>query len=181
MTFSVGMRAPSQAELLLDFAEFLAEPLGEEQRYVDPDLRPATRAGEIDADALARVRAAMPHFSNVDNAVLARWFGCFITRYRAAHEAAAPARPISAAQLAAKLGGADVLRNPWSRTAWTPHARGALLFIAGQAYPCPLALARLLAGEREISGRKLLHLGAASVQLLSDLINDGHLQLSQRR
>ncbi len=40
MTYSIGMRAPSQAELLVDFAETLAEGLPENARLSDPDLAP---------------------------------------------------------------------------------------------------------------------------------------------
>ncbi len=182
MTFSVGMRAPAQAELLLDFAECLADAMGEERRYVDPDLAPSKNSGEIDAAALARARAAMPHFSNVDNATLARWFGCFITRYRAAHEAAPAARSITVAQLAVKLPRASLLRNPWSRMAWTRQGRNALLFIAGHAHTCPLALARLLSGAREISGTELQRCaGETGLSVVADLVNAGHLQLSRQR
>ncbi|MEO8161592.1 MAG: cupin domain-containing protein, partial [Arenimonas sp.] len=38
MTFSIGMRAPSRAELLVDLVEELAASLPEESRYADPDL-----------------------------------------------------------------------------------------------------------------------------------------------
>ena len=182
MTFSVGMRAPAQAELLLDFAEHLADAMSEERRYADPDLAPSKNAGEIDAAALARARAAMPHFSNVDNATLARWFGCFITRYRAAHEAAPGARSITVAQLAVKLSRMRLLRNPWSRMAWTRQGRNALLFVAGHAHACPLALARLLAGVREISGTELQRCaGETGLSVVAELVNAGHLQLSRQR
>ncbi len=182
MTLSVGMRAPSQAELLLDFAEFLAEPLGEEARYADADLAPPKDMNEIDAAALARVRAATPHFSNVDNVILAHWFGCFITRYRAAHEAAPRTRPLTVAQLATKLPGARLVRNPWSRIAWSQQGREALLFVAGHARTCPLALARLLAGTREIAGSDLQkYAGKSGVAVVADLVNAGHLQLSRQR
>jgi 50S ribosomal protein L16 3-hydroxylase len=60
LTFSVGMRAPSQAELLVDFAEHLAERLPESNRYADPDLVPVREDGEIDAAALARVARSLP-------------------------------------------------------------------------------------------------------------------------
>jgi 50S ribosomal protein L16 3-hydroxylase len=62
LTYSVGMRAPSQAELLVDFAEYLAEALPESQRLADPDLMPARSDGEIDDAALARVAEALPWF-----------------------------------------------------------------------------------------------------------------------
>jgi 50S ribosomal protein L16 3-hydroxylase len=62
MTYSIGMRAPSQAELLIDFAETLAESVPETSRLKDPDLRPSRGDGEIDEAAIGRVMAAMPWF-----------------------------------------------------------------------------------------------------------------------
>ena len=174
-TFSIGMRAPSQAELLLDFSEFLAEPLDEAARYADPGLRPVRNAGEIDAAALARVRAAMPHFSNVDNATFVRWFGCFITRYRAAHTAKPTPRAVTATQLLSKLQRARLLRNPFSRFAWTRNGRDALLFVAGECFACSIALARALCARREFGGTALARLGA--YETLATLVNDGHLRL----
>ncbi len=175
MTFSVGMRAPSQAELLLDFSEFLAEPLGEERRFSDPDLQPVRAAGEIDAAALARVRAAMPQFAIVDNATLLRWFGRFITRYRCGHSAIPVARPLTPAQLAAKLPSARLLRNPFSRFAWARQGRGALLFVAGECHACPPALARMLCASRKLDGVALARTDFR--ETLTTLANAGHLQI----
>jgi 50S ribosomal protein L16 3-hydroxylase len=62
MTYSIGMRAPSQAELLVDFAETLAESVPETSRLTDPDLLPSRGDGEIDDAAIARVMGAMPWF-----------------------------------------------------------------------------------------------------------------------
>lgn len=174
-TFSVGMRAPSQAELLLDFSEFLAEPLGEEQRLSDPDLLPVRNIGEIDAAAISRVRAAMPHFSSVDNVTIARWFGCFITRYRSAQIAVSPQRPLSPAQLAKRLPSARLLRNPFSRFSWTRLGRGALLFVAGESHACSISLAQALCARRELEGASLARLGGQ--ETLATLVNGGHLRL----
>ncbi|MEP7044800.1 MAG: cupin domain-containing protein [Dokdonella sp.] len=60
MTYSIGMRAPSQAELLIDFADTLAEVIPETARLTDPDLLPTRGDGEIDEAAIERVKAAMP-------------------------------------------------------------------------------------------------------------------------
>jgi 50S ribosomal protein L16 3-hydroxylase len=181
MTFSVGMRAPSQAELLLDFAEFLAEPLGEERRFSDPDLRPAHVPGEIDAAALLRARAALPHFSKVDNATLLRWFGAFITRYRSGHSALPAARPLTPARLAATLPGARLLRNPFARFAWARHGRGALLFVAGECFACSVALAQALCAHRELAGTVLARLGASAHATLAALVNAGYLRRIRER
>jgi len=181
MTFSVGMRAPSQAELLLDFSEFLAERLDESQRYSDPELHLSRHAGEIDAAALARVRTALPQFSRIDNAALLRWFGGFITRYRSGHSALPMARPLTAAQLAAKLPGVRLLRNPFSRFAWARHGRSALLFVAGESHACSVALAQALCARREHAGAALARMGTHAHATLEALVNAGHLRLITRR
>ena len=51
LTFSVGMRAPSAAELLGDFVDTLAADAPEDLRYTDPGLAPASDANEIDGAA----------------------------------------------------------------------------------------------------------------------------------
>jgi 50S ribosomal protein L16 3-hydroxylase len=179
-TYSIGMRAPSQAELLIDFAEFLAEPLDENARYVDPDLAPARDNSEIDDAALARVVRSMPHFIHVDKDTLAHWFGCFITRYRSAQIAAPPGREIGLAALRRRLPKSVVLRNPFSRFAWRREGRGAELFVAGESWSCSPSLARMLAAQREIDGESLAAADESTLQLLKALLDAGHLQLARR-
>lgn len=41
MTYSVGFRAPSAAEVLTHFTDFLAQFLPDEERYSDADLQPS--------------------------------------------------------------------------------------------------------------------------------------------
>ncbi len=176
------MRAPSQAELLLDFAEFLAEPLGEDQRYSDPDLAPTRDANEIDDAALARLRAAMPQFIHVDKSTLAHWFGCFITRYRSAQVATAAGRSLSVAEVRRRLAHSTLLRNPFSRFAWRRDGRMAELFVAGDAWRCPLFFARLTAANREIDAKSLAAVAANadSLRTLTALLNAGHLQFARK-
>lgn len=173
MTISVGMRAPSRAELTGDLADYLAERLPDEARYADPDLKPAQATGEIDRDALARVRDALP-FAQLDDTTLTDWFGRFITRYRVARTPATPAKETTDAALAKLLAdGAQLLRHPWARLAWAKSKGGATLFANGQAYPAPAELAELLCAERTLAfGGKL---AAADRVLLLALVNDGHL------
>ncbi len=176
MTYSVGMRAPSTAELLIDFAESVAEPLGEEARFVDPDLTPGDDTNEITPAAIKRVRATLPWLGEVADDALTDWFGRFITRYRAAHEAASNPKPVSVESLAKKLATHSVVRNPWSRMAWSRRGRGATLFVAGDSYPCPTGVAKLVAGSREIAGRDLLG-HRASLPVFAELVNRGHWSL----
>jgi 50S ribosomal protein L16 3-hydroxylase len=175
MTFSVGMRAPSVAELVIDLAESVAEPLDEDLRYTDANLAPPSDTHEIDAAAMRRVAASLTALRDMEDPDLRVWFGQFITRYRSAHQAAPAARAVSAAQVIAALPGSTLLRNPWSRCAWTRHGRGAQLFVAGTRYLCSLTVARMLCAKRELAGDTLVPmLDAAGHEVLAALINDGH-------
>src|SRR5690606_14989610 len=127
MTLSIGMRAPSRAELAGDFIDHMIDGLPEDARYRDPDLLPGRGDGEIDDAAIARVIEAMAWLRSADGeaargtgggAAASRraWFGGFITRYRSAQVAASPPRRRGDAALErAREAGASVRRNPWSR------------------------------------------------------------------
>jgi len=174
MTISIGMRAPSQAELTGDLADYLAERLDEDQRYTDPDLAPAKAAGEIDRAALARLREALPFAATLDDPTLRDWFGRFITRYRVAQTPAPPARPLSESALLKKLqAGAVLLRHPWSRMAWGRDRKTATLYANGHAWPASPALAMQLCARREFTPS--LPLAGTDLGLLLALANDGHL------
>ena len=174
MTFSIGMRAPSQAELIGDLADYLAERLDEAQRYTDPDLAPARAAAEIDEAVLERLRAALPFAGALDEDSLRDWFGRFITRYRNAQTPAAPARPMTLPALRKRLeDGATLLRHPWARLAWSRGRRGAVLFANGHAWPAPVELARRLCAERTLAIAGVP--GDGALALLLALVNDGYL------
>ncbi len=174
MTLSIGMRAPSQAELIGDLADYLAERLPEEARYTDPDLAPARNVGEIDRSALERLRTVLPFATAYNDATLLDWFGQFITRYRLAQNPAPADRPTTPAALDKLLAaGVVFLRHPWSRMAWARARAGCTLFVNGHAYPASAGLAQRLCAEREfvLDGA----LDATERSLLAALLDDGHL------
>ena len=182
ITYSVGMRAPSAAELVIDLAESVAEPLDERQRYTDADLSPVRNAHEIDTAAMRRVAATLSALRALDDAALRTWFGRFITRYRSTHEAVPAACSLSSKKLAARLPNAHVVRNPWSRTAWSPLGLRAELFVAGERFVCSRAIAQLLAGRREFDGAEFARRAkAADLEVLAGLIDAGHFALARRR
>ena len=183
MTFSIGMRAPSSSELLIEFAEQIAAALPESQRYADPDLRAAAEPGEIDAAALKRARDALGACAQaMDARTFADFFGRFVTSWRSAQVVAPPKRTLSVQALDAKLENHTFLRNPWSRLAWRRMSRGAVLYVSGEQYSCPLAWARALSRARCISGAELTTLPqrAAGVSVLAALIQAGHVAVRRR-
>ena len=182
LTFSVGMRAPSRAELMVDLAEELAASLPDEARYADPDLQPPEDAWEIDEAAFSRLRAALADLQSLDETRLRTWFGRFITQYRAGGEIAAPARPPGTAAVASALDqGGMLLRHPHSRVAWTRDGRKARLFANGLVLPMGPADARRLAAAERVDAGALAALGAAGREALHTLVAAGHYQLVKPR
>lgn len=194
MTFSIGMRAPSQAELAGDFIDYLIESLPDDARYGDPDLVPGRGDGEIDEAAIGRVVSAMPWLKIADDpergsaggaggvaaSSLRTWFGCFITRYRSAQVAAAPPRRIGDAALErARTAGASVRRNPWSRFAWMREGRNARLFVAGGMHECSIAFARAACSQMEFELATATTADDRAV--LRTLLDGGHLALPRTR
>jgi len=182
LTISVGMRAPSQSELLLDFAEQVASELAEERRYTDPDLTLSGDPNCIDAQALARVRASLAPLLEADDARLRDWFGSFITRYRMAAEPVAPPRPLNAAGLESALAGGSLLhRHPYARLAWSGSGRSARLFAAGEALPCPAKDAARLCDSPAVDAALYERLGAGGRKVVHHLYASGSLVLQRRR
>jgi 50S ribosomal protein L16 3-hydroxylase len=182
MTFSIGMRAPSQAELIVDLAEELAAALPEEARYDDPDLAEPEDAFEIDQAAMARVDRAIAALENVDAAQRREWFGRFITRYRSSGEiSAAPRTPGFAAVEKSLAEGGLLLRHPFARSAWSRTGKGespgALLFVSGESFPMDPKSAHVLAAYEALDDAALAKLDSPGRLALASLIQRGFYQL----
>ena len=182
LTFSVGMRAPALGELVADFAATVAEALPESRRYRDAGMKPAQRAGEIPGEALETIRSDMLAALATDSSFLRSWFGSFITRYRAAHEAV-PRQPAltHAAFMRGLAAGDGLVRNPWSRMAWSAVPRGAELHVAGESHACTRTLAERLCGPAALEAAEILGLDDAARALLLDLANAGHYAIVRAR
>jgi len=180
MTFSVGMRAPSRAELLVDLAEELAASLPEEARYADPDLAEPRDAFEIDEAAFARVDQALSSLAAMDAKSRRRWFGRFITRYRSAGEiSAGPRTPSFETAGKALAAGGLLLRHPFARSAWARQGKEALLFVDGEAWQMDTRSAHVLASYEAIDDAALAKLGDAGRDALASLLRRGHYQLQK--
>ena len=161
MTLSIGMRAPSEAELLVELSDQVAETLDEADRYSDPELQARNDVFAVDASDVGRVRRALSRFLQLDDDALGREFARFITRYRNAQTPAPRPRALTAAQFDARIAkGAALARHPFARMATRPGKRGRTwVFLAGQAFDTSAQLAKRL-GQDEIT--------AADVGVLAD-------------
>jgi 50S ribosomal protein L16 3-hydroxylase len=177
LTFSVGMRAPSSAELIADYLDTLIDGADEALRYHDEDLQAPADPYEIDAAAMGRVVEALNALRMNDPDKLGAWFGRFITTYRAAGEILPPAEPPTAEAVAAALAqGLTLQRHPWARLAWRRATRGAALFCSGLEFALPIKDARHLAAAERIDGSDYAALSAAGRQTLLHLVEAGFYQ-----
>lgn len=181
LTFSVGMRAPSAAELLGDFVDTLAGDADESLRYRDPDLAPPRDPAEIDAAAMGRVVEALNMLRMNDPDRLGDWFGRFITLYRSAGTVASDDAPFTAADVAQALtGGAALYRHPFSRMAWRRAARSARLYVSGQAFALPVRDAQRLANTETVDAEAFGKLSQAGRDCVIELLRAGHYQAAAR-
>lgn len=142
MTYSLGFRAPSAAEVLTHFTDFLAQFLPEEERYSDADLVPVEDPHQIQSDALERLRAMLAEHMG-DERLLLTWFGQFMTEPRYPERVQGP--EIEEQELLATLNdGAILVRNLSARLAWSEVDIGLLLFASGQSRLLPSHLRDLL-------------------------------------
>lgn len=80
MTFSIGFRAPSYADLITSFIDDHITELTENMRYRDPDLSVNDKPGEISPAAINKVQEILlSQFK--DKSRVENWFGRFITDY----------------------------------------------------------------------------------------------------
>ncbi|TRW18481.1 cupin domain-containing protein [Glacieibacterium frigidum] len=123
MTYSIGFRAPSRADLIGHWADDLIAGLADDDRYADPGLSPQANPGEIAPDAVARLHA-MVTSTMKDPAVFARWFGRYVTERK--YDDAPEVVP----------EGTGLRRNPASRFAFVRRSEGVLLFADGACFDC---------------------------------------------
>ncbi|MFI8482751.1 JmjC domain-containing protein [Pseudomonas sp. NPDC078700] len=142
MTYSVGFRAPSAAEVLTHFTDFLSQFLPDEERYSDADAQPASDPHQIQHDSLDRLKALLNQHMG-DERLLMTWFGQFMTEPR--YPELVNGIDIDEEQFLDQIeAGAIVVRNPSARMAWSEVGDGLVLFASGHSRMLPASLREML-------------------------------------
>ncbi|MDH5564981.1 MAG: cupin domain-containing protein [Nitrospirota bacterium] len=179
MTCSVGFRAPSHRDILLDFSESVGEELSEEVRYADPDLLPQPNPGQITAEAVKKVQKILTQYVE-DYDKLAQWFGCYMTAPKYQEEEPAQEEYHLEDVRRHLASGGRLFRNEGSRFAFQEHGENLWLFVDGRQYICTALmtdLVKTLCAERMI-GSNLCVPSEGHDSLLLDLLTHGSLYLS---
>jgi len=176
MTYSVGFRAPSHAEILVDVANGAAQRLDEGLRYTDPPLAAGADDGEIPPAALRRVQRVLQEMA-ADTELVRQWFGRYMTQRKYPDLDIAPESPPGDLRAWLRAGGV-IARHPASRFAWSGAEPPFMLFVDGEALPCDDAeLARLLCSRAVLDARALKATLARKParELLEELVARGAL------
>lgn len=174
MTYSIGFRAPSRAELAEAWTAHQVDAMGEDDRYADPDLTVQAHPGEISAEALDKLQA-MVLSALSDRDAFARWFGHYNSLSKYAETDWRPEEQMDENAVAAMLADGNALhRNPAQRFAFIRRGQGVLLFVDGVCHECDDKVAELAA---ELCAQAQWHGEAegAALTLLTTLINQGSL------
>ncbi len=173
MTYSMGFRAPSHAELLNDFTQERMSLLSEEQRYADAAFTAQDNPGLISDEAINRVTEILTQQLSDPNQIK-HWFAGLVTQPKYSEEAHQSADPEAISEqmeeFKSQLNNENLFleRNPASRFAYLEIGNGeAELFIDGQRWSCELSLAEALCGQKntEISSS----ISNQSLLILSEL------------
>jgi 50S ribosomal protein L16 3-hydroxylase len=177
MTYSVGFRAPSRADLLGHYVDDVLDGIPDDELYRDPDLKAQTNAGEISPEALARLQQMLLE-SLSDPAHFARWFGTFNSTPKYPDIDWRPEVPVEANDVRAAINAQlPLARNPASRLAFIATGTDTLmLFADGVCFDCSgatAALAKDMCADDFVVLDSDLAFSPAAVDLLTQLCNQG--------
>ncbi|HET7650354.1 MAG TPA: cupin domain-containing protein [Gammaproteobacteria bacterium] len=183
LTFSIGFRVPSDAEMLADLAGWLIETADKDARYSDPDLKDSSTDPGLITDAVRRrMRQRLKSLLTLEPAAFDEWFGRFITEPKPWLRVVPPRRKLSPAEAGSLLMTHELRRDAATNLCWTPESDNTLrLFADGLSFALPgstVELARLLCREHSWArGQLKTHVrNKAALHLITDLCNAGVLR-----
>lgn len=170
MTYSVGFRAPAQAEIISAFTDDLMTGLPQSQRYEDKDLLFQDNPGEISAQTLEQVQDII-RLKNLENALINRWFGKYITepKHQPGHNFK-NLDPTGVKQLL--IDHATLHRDLQSRFAFIRSKTDCFFYVNGDEYVCQCELAEYLCQNKHYDSQQVLSFFSnENTGLITSLIN----------
>ena len=179
MTYSIGFRAPSQAELIGYWVDDLLADMPEDSRYEDPDLSRQANPGEINDSAIQRLHMMITETIS-DKEAFARWFGEYSSTPKYPDLDWGPVEPATPDIIRAKLAsGIRLQRNPASRYSFIrDNGEKLLLFVDGESFECQgqnITFAETVCAHSEIQLDPAMAKSDTVVELICHLHNNGSL------
>ncbi len=175
MTYSIGFRAPSRAELIASWADDMVPDLSDSDRYTDPHLAQQDNPGEIDAAAITRLQGMIAE-TLLDRDRFARWFGQYNTSPKNPEIDWRPEHPAEADEIRQWVAsGRPLIRNPASRFSFIREpASSIMLFADGHCFSCTddaADFAQAICAQAELA--VAASASPAMVDLIAALFNAG--------
>lgn len=156
-TYSVGFRAPSHSDILLDLCQDIAATTNEDQRLRDPGRSLTNNPGLITPEDVTRVRHIVEQLLG-DDQLVRDWFGRYMTQSRR-----------HSLQFEAGSAMCPTLLTAQARAAYTVVGENdAALYVNGEQFSCSLSLAERLCNYTPIDLPSLSESDQALVQTLID-------------
>lgn len=177
LSYSLGFRAPSHAEVLAEWSQSVAGDLDNQLRYRDPAPLPAEGGSLIESKSIDCLQQILRRYVD-DRDLLARWFGSWVTEPR--YPENLPDHTIySEQQLQVCMRRRKSLRRSLAtRMALTELRHGWVLFVDGGAVAVAnnsLPLAQLLIAKSTIPADELLRFcgDGDNTSLIMELLSIG--------
>lgn len=186
LCYSIGFRAPSVAEMMEGFSDFLIREQDPGVRYEDTLLQPAEKTGEIDVGQLeGSFQQLLKQFAR--KSAFSHWFGCYVTQVKYPELVHAPNELIADEHELASLPdeGFNLEKNPSSRFAFIEASAEScvLLFVDGSMVRFEadnLQAISTLCDLTVLTPETVRHLlkSTGLAELLRQLVNQGSLLIS---
>lgn len=138
LSYSVGFRAPSHAEMLSQYAASLCAELPEDQRYSDPDLKTQPNLAEISPATLAKVKTLLTNMLQNDQHIeqsMELWFGQSMTQRKYPQHTYLPEIELDIQSFSSALAqGMELEKHPATRFAFFRKPNLVFLFVDGQSF-----------------------------------------------
>ncbi|WP_370978803.1 cupin domain-containing protein [Agaribacterium sp. ZY112] len=170
MTWSIGFRAPSDNELLLDLSQHLASELVEDQRYQDGPELISQNSGEIADLSIQRIQQRLSKLLQEPDKI-AHWLGQYATHLKPGLDPSA--LPLDFAD---DLKSGPLKLSSFNRVSYINSNEQVYTYINGQAYPTSLQLAKTLSHYESFTADNFEASDQASLQ---DMLEAGLLLRSE--
>ncbi|MFK8028094.1 MAG: cupin domain-containing protein [Gammaproteobacteria bacterium] len=185
ITCSVGFRAPSHAEILRDYTDYIGDQLTESLRYQDLDLKKQVNSGEISTHTFEKIQQIVSTYTQ-DSEALRHWFAKYVTtpKYQQVNdiEHSESEQTYSIPQIKHHLASNHCLiRNEGSRFAFVTGSKDHMLFVDGQLIETNAncnELIELLCSKIKIQSKDFIQ-SENNFALLLTLLNHSSLYLTQ--
>ncbi len=182
ITWSIGFRAPSAAEITYDFLDFLRDELAPAGLYNDSDLAATEAPGGIDRDMQARLAQILAQVTQASRnpTMMKRFAGRFFTEPKSHIYFDAPEIELPTRTFLKQISARGVELDLKTKFLFLDNMffiNGDELEMSTHVSPKDRLMWRALANTRTLAARDLVQLSPTSHTLLQNLVANGYVQI----